>query len=226
MNGRNWLVRRAEKRLSPQLGGLVYVASSRRVRWSWLLPCLVAGFVYGIIGQFITTSRSTDLTPDRFENIPLFVVVSFLTGLILWGITFTFAFRKLLVFEGGIVASFASKSATKVFPWHRVNVASIRAVTTQDGASPTRLLAAETLTKLGLRGTSAVVFHASNEPTSSSPSGTPTVTGLWSFESTDDPALLVNAIQYAAVNASVPGASQVSVRGLPPVVLTTKTELG
>lgn len=42
MRGRNWLVRRVERRLEPELGQLRYVASSRRIFWKALIPpCLV-----------------------------------------------------------------------------------------------------------------------------------------------------------------------------------------
>ncbi|MGP9501995.1 hypothetical protein ACT3TS_07250 [Specibacter sp. AOP5-B1-6] len=224
MDGRNWLVRRAEKRVGPKLGNLVYIASTRRIRWSWLLPCLAIGFIYGVIGEFIGSPRSTR-TPDRFENIPMFIVVSALTGLVLWAITFAFAFRKLLVFDGGIVTSYVQKAGTRVFPWHTVNPASIRAVTTQDGSSPTSRLAAKELTKLGLRGRFAVVFQGSHEPNGLTTGDSTPPVAFWAFESADDPATLIHAIQHAMRNARVPGAGQISGQALPPFVLTTKTAL-
>lgn len=95
-----------------------HVGASSRIYWSWLLPCLLAGFIYGVIGEFINSPRSSDRTPDRFENIGQFIVVSLLTGLVLWALTFAFAFRKLLVFDGGIVTSFAQKASTRIFYWN------------------------------------------------------------------------------------------------------------
>lgn len=224
MEGRNWLVRRAETRLGPHLGNLLHVASTRRIRWSWLAPCLAIGFIYGVIGEFIGSPRSTR-TPDRFENIPMFITVSALTGLVLWGLTFAFAFRKILVFERGIVASYAQKAGTLIFPWHTVNPASIRAVSTADGSSPTSMLAAKTLRKLGLRGRFAVVFQGSHEPDAQPTSGSAPSDGFWTFESSSDPAPLIHAIQHGMRNARVLGAEQIAAQALPPFVLTTKTAL-
>jgi hypothetical protein len=45
---------------------------------------MVLGFVYGVIGQFVISPRLSATTPDRFGNIPLFLVASVPTGLILW----------------------------------------------------------------------------------------------------------------------------------------------
>lgn len=224
MDGRNWLVRRAEKRLGPKLGNLVYIASTRRIRWGWLLPCLAIGFVYGVIGEFIGGPRSTR-TPDRFQDIPMFITVSVLTGLVLWAISFALAFRKLLVFDAGIVTSYAQKAGTRVFPWHQVNPASIRAVTTQDGSSPTALLAAKELTKLGLRGRFALVFQGSHEANGLTTSGSTPPVAFWTFESAGDPAALIHAIHHAMLNARVPGAAHITGQALPPFVLTTKTAL-
>lgn len=224
MDGRNWLVRRAEKRLGPKLGNLVYIASTRRIRWGRLLPCLAIGFVYGVIGQFIGSPRSTR-TPDRFENIPMFITASVLTGLVLWVITFAFAFRKLLVFDGGIVTSYAQKTSARVFPWHEVNPASIRAVATKDGSSPTSLLAAKELTKLGLRGRFAVVFQGSHEPNGLTSNSSAPAIGFWTFETSGDPAPVIHAVQHCMLNARVHGGEQIAAQALPPFVLTTKTAL-
>ncbi|MCU6480374.1 hypothetical protein [Arthrobacter sp. A2-55] len=224
MEGRNWLVRRAEARLATEMGGLVYIASSRRIRWTWLLPCMVLGFVYGVIGQFVISPRSSATTPDRFGNIPLFLVTSVLTGLVLWALTFAIAFRKLLVFDGGMVTTYAQQSTTRVFPWADVNPASVMAVTAGP-AGPTSLLAAKRLTKLGVRGKYAVVFEGLPRPNKASAAGQTSAPGFWTFETSQDPAPLVRVIEQAMMKSGVPGAARICARALPPHVLTERTSL-
>ncbi|POH73892.1 hypothetical protein [Arthrobacter glacialis] len=227
MHGRSFWVRRAEQRLGPELGQLRHVAASRRIHWAWLVPCIAIGFVYGVIGQFISSPRSTDRTPDRFEDIPLFMVVSLLTGLVLWSLTLAFSFRTLLVFDAGIVTSFAQKATTRIFYWNQVNPESIKAVTSQDGSGPTHLLVAKKLTKLSVRGKYAVVFQAvpaKVEPATNS-STEPPQAGFWTFETTDEPSPLVLALQQAMVEARIPGAERIAVQALPPVVLAGRTIL-
>jgi hypothetical protein len=227
MQGHNHWVRKAEERLGAELGQLRYVATSRRIHWGWLLPCLAIGFVYGVLSQFISSPRSTDRSPDRFEDIPLFIVVSVLTGLVLWSLTFAFSFRKLLVFDAGIVTSFFQKATTRIFYWNQVNPDSIKAVTSHDGSSPTNLLAAGKLTKLGVRGKYAVVFQAAPatlDPAAGSGTDIPQA-GFWTFETSDEPSPLVLALQQAMVDARIPGAERICVQALPPVVLASKTTL-
>ncbi|MHA7304324.1 hypothetical protein ACX80E_03625 [Arthrobacter sp. TMN-49] len=227
MHGRSFWVRRAESRLGPELGQLRHVAASRRVHWAWLLPCLALGFIYGALSQFISSPRSTDRIPDRFEDIPLFIVVSLLTGLVLWSLTFAFALRKLLVFDAGIVTSFAQKATTRIFYWNQVNPDSIKAVTSHDGSSPTHLLVAKRLTQLSVRGKYCVVFQAAATtwgPDAGSSTDTPQA-GFWTFETSGEPSPLVLALHQAMVNARIPGAERIAAQALPPVVLASKTTL-
>ncbi|MEO8222242.1 MAG: hypothetical protein ABI563_15825 [Specibacter sp.] len=208
------------------MGQLRHVSASSRIYWSWLLPCVAIGFVYGVIGEFISSPRSSDRTPDRFENIGLFIVVSLLTGLVLWGITFGFAFRKLLVFDAGIVTSFAQKTTTRVFYWNQLNPGSIRAVESHDGSSPTALLVARRLTKLSVSGKYAVVLQGAPSTLEPSTGGAETPqAGFWTFETAADPAPLVLAIAQAMLNARIPGAERIAAQALPPLVLTGKTTL-
>jgi hypothetical protein len=227
MRGRSWLVRRAEKRLGPQLGNLVHVAAARRIRWSWFLPCLLIGFIYGVISQFIAAPRTTDTTPDRFGNIPLFIAVSALTGLVLWLLTFAMAFRKLLVFDGGLAASFSTEYSTRIFRWSQLHPASIQAVAARDGDSPSALLVARDLHTLGVRARYAVIFRAASSDLDPIEGSGPVPAGgrFWTFESNDDPAPLVQAIQAGMVNARVPGAELILSQALPPHVLTSRTAL-
>jgi len=60
MRGRNWLVRRAERRLGPKLGRLRYVASSRRIFWKALFPW--SDIAPGSL-KAVTTADGSD--PDR-----------------------------------------------------------------------------------------------------------------------------------------------------------------
>ncbi|WP_115788196.1 hypothetical protein [Arthrobacter silvisoli] len=209
MRGRNWLVRRAARRLGPELGALRFVATSSKVYWKALLPCLAVGFAYGAVGEFVTPRSSRE--PGLFSDVPLFVLVSLLTGLVLWSLTLLMSFRKLLVFDGGLAARIARRHTTLVFRWSEIDPATIKAVTTAEGTTPSRMLAAGRKTSLGVPGRNALVFRAG--------------TGFWLFESRSGTAPLVLAIQQAMLDAGVPGAARVASRALPPAVVSTHTSL-
>lgn len=225
MHGRNWLVRRAERRLAPDLGKLIHIASSSRIFWSWLLPCLIIGFVFGTIGQFVSPANSSDHTPDRFQNMPVYLVTCLLTGLVLWSLTFGMAFRKLLVFDGGMVASYAQERTTRIFRWSQVAPESIKVVTSHDGSSPAALLVAKEVTRLGVTGKYALVFRSEGPPDPHPAGGRVPDRRFWTFESNQDPAPLVRSIQDGMVAARIPGAEWIAPQSLPPAVVTSKTAL-
>lgn len=209
-DGRTWLVRRAERRLGRELGALRLVASSRRIYWAALLPCLVAGFLLGTINEFVTPGRSPR-EPGQFQDAPLFLLVSVLTGLVLWSLTLLGSFRRILVFDGGMVTGFAQQHLTRVFRWSEVDPASVRAVTTDNRTRLVRRLRARSLTVLGAGGRKAVVFRSGTE--------------FFIFDSDDDPAPLVLAIQNAMTYAGIPGAERIASEALPPTVLSAATRL-
>ncbi|MFJ5957501.1 hypothetical protein ACIQC5_16280 [Paenarthrobacter sp. NPDC092416] len=210
MLGRNWLARRAERRLGSELGQLRFVASSRRIFWRVLIPCLVIGFLFGTIGEFISPIRSTR-EAGHFSDPVLFVVTSIITGLVLWSMTFFGSFRKLLVFDGGLVARYSQQHTTLVFPWQDIVPTSIKAVTTEDNTDPDRRLVARQKVSLGAGGRHALVFQARET--------------FWVFAGNEDPAPLVTAIQQAMVDSGSPDAGHVVVRALPAVVVTARTSL-
>lgn len=210
MHGRNWLVRRVERRLEPELGELRFIASSRHLCWKVLVPCLMVGFVFGTIAEFISPVRSTR-EAGQFNDPVLFVVASTLTGLVLWSMTLLGSFRKLLVFDGGIVARYSQRHATLVFPWVDIVPNSIKAVTTADGTDPDRRLIARQKVSLGAGGKNALVFQARDT--------------FWVFAADADPELLVNAIQGALQDAGLPDAGRAAAGALPAVVLTGRTAL-
>ncbi|MGP0224541.1 hypothetical protein [Paenarthrobacter sp. NCHU4564] len=210
MRGRNWLVRGAEQRLGPELGELRFIASSRHIYWKALLPCLAVGFVFGVIGEFITPIRSTR-NPAHFSDPVLFVVASILTGLLLWSMSLLGSFRKLLVFQGGLVARYAQPRTTIVIPWKDIAPESIKAVTTPDGTDPERRLVASRKVSLGAAGRQALVFKA--------------LGSYWIFSTDDEPAGLLSAVQQSMVDAGVPGAGQVMAGALPAVAVGTRTAL-
>jgi hypothetical protein len=210
MPARNWLVRRAESRHGPELGRLRFVASSQKIFWKVLLPCLIVGFVFGAIAEFISPIRSTR-EAGHFGNPTLFVTVSVLTGLLLWSMTLLGSFRKLLVFDRGIVAKYSQKHATLVIPWSDVVPGSIKAVTTADGSDPDRRLVARSKVSLGAGGRNALVLQAR---------GT-----FWVFASNEDPAPLVRAIQESLRDTGIPDAARATAGALPAVVLTGRTAL-
>jgi hypothetical protein len=209
MHGRNWLVRHAERRLGPELGALRYVATSSKVYWKALPPCLAVGFTYGAVGEFVTPRSSRD--PGLFTDLPMYVLVSALTGLVLWSLTLLMSFRKLLVFEGGLASRIARKHTTLVFPWSEIDAATIKAVTTAEGTTPSRMLAAGRKTSLGVSGRNALVFR--------------TAAGFWLFESRSETAPLVLAIQQAMLDDGVPDAARVTSRALPAAVVNARTSL-
>ncbi|WP_253182693.1 hypothetical protein [Arthrobacter sp. SW1] len=185
------------------------MAISRKIFWKALLPCLAVGFIYGAIAQFVTPRSSRE--PGYFSDIPGYVLVSALTGLVLWSLILLMGFRKLLVFDGGLATRIAQKQTTKVFPWADIDAATIKTVRTPEGSSPSRLLESRKKTSLGVSGPNALVFRAGGE--------------FWLFESKEDPTALVIAIQQAMLDAGVPGAAGVAARALPPVVVTHRTSL-
>ncbi|MFJ6537518.1 hypothetical protein ACIQH5_14965 [Paenarthrobacter sp. NPDC091711] len=210
MHGRNWLVRRVERRLGPELGQLRYVASSRKIFWKVLLPCLVVGFVFGTIAEFVSPIRSTR-EAGHFNDPVFFALTSILTGLLLWSMTLLGSFRKLLVFDGGLVAKYSQASTRLVFAWGDIVPGTIKAVTTVDGTDPDRRLTARRKVSLGAGGRSALVFKARDT--------------FWVFASNDDPAPLVLAIQGAMQDAGIPDAPRTAAGALPAVVLTGRTAL-
>ncbi|WP_024818958.1 hypothetical protein [Arthrobacter sp. 31Y] len=210
MHGRNWLVRRIERRLGPELGQLRYIASSRRIFWKVLLPCLVVGFVFGTIAEFVSPIRSTR-EAGHFNDPAFFALTSILTGLLLWSMTFLGSFRKLLVFDGGLVAKYSQASTRLVFAWSDIVPSTIKAVTTVDGTDPDRRLAARHKVSLGAGGRNALVFRARDT--------------FWVFASNNDPAPLAAAIREAMNAAGMPEAARAAAGALPAVVLTGRTAL-
>lgn len=210
MRGRNWLVRSAERRLGPELGELRFIAPSRHIYWKALVPCLVVGFVFGTVAEFVTPIRSTR-EPAHFSDPVLFVVASTLTGLLLWAMTLLGSFRKLLIFERGVVARYSQPRTTLVARWAEIAPDSIKAVTTPDNTDPDRRLVARSKMSLGAGGRNAVVFRVRDD--------------FWVFASDHDPADLVGALQQAMEDSGVPGARQVSAAALPAVVLSSSTAL-
>lgn len=214
MRGRNWLVRRVERRLEPGLGRLRYVAGSRHIFWKALIPCLVTGFVFGTIAEFVSPIRSTR-EPEHFNDPLFFVVTSTLTGLVLWSMTLLGSFRKLLVFDRGLVARYSQKQTRLVFPWEDITAGSYKTVTTDDRSDPERRLVAQHKVSLGAGGRNALVFHAR---------GT-----FWVFSTNDPVEPLVASVRSALADSGSPGRDRTpadaAAGALPAVVVTGRTSL-
>ncbi|ASN18423.1 hypothetical protein [Arthrobacter sp. YN] len=210
MHGRNWLVRRVERKLAPDLGQLRFVASSRHIYWKVLIPCLVVGLIFGTIAEFVSPIRSTR-EAGHFNDPAFFVLTSILTGLVLWSMTLLGSFRKLLVFDGGMVAKYSQKHTLVVIPWADITTGTIKAVTTADGTDPDRRLVARRKVSLGAGGRSAVVFQARDT--------------FWVFASSQDPAPLVLTIHGALNDVGTSGAARAAAGALPAVVLTGRMAL-
>ncbi|MGO4432278.1 hypothetical protein AB4Y88_02955, partial [Paenarthrobacter sp. RAF9] len=187
------------------------VASSRRIFWKVLVPCLVVGFVFGAIAEFVSPIRSTR-EAGRFNDPLFYVLTSILTGLVLWSMTLLGSFRKLMVFDGGIVAKYAQKHTLLLFPWADIAPASLKVVTTLDGTDPERRLVAKQKVSLGAGGVNALVFRARET--------------FWVFATNEDLEAMVGAVHTCLRQAGIPGAGLAAAGALPAVVLTERTALG
>ena len=141
----------------------------------------------------------------------LFIAASTLTALVLWSMTLLGSFRKILVFDGGIVAKYSQQHTLLVFPWSEVAPETLKAVTTADNTDPDRRLVAKSKVSLGAGGRNAVVFQARET--------------FWVFAADEDPAPLVKAIQGAMRSSGTPGPGREAAGALPAVVLTGTTTL-
>lgn len=120
--GRTWLVRRAERLYGDRLGRLRHSGLSWHIAWKWLPALVVVGFVYGTIMQF-TGRPSSQRGPALFSDIPLFLVTSILTGLVLWSVTLFWSFRRVLVFDRGLLYGYAQKNTARAIFWPDLDAA-------------------------------------------------------------------------------------------------------
>ncbi len=160
---------------------------------------MVVGFIYGTIFQF-TGRSSSQRDPALFSDIPLFLATSLLTGLVLWSLTLFWSFRRVLVFDRGLLYGYAHKHTARAIFWPDLDPGSLRTVEAPTGVAVDSLL--KTLdkggkTSLGVRGRYAVLFHG--VPTAldaGSMAGSGALEpGFFTFRMAGDPDRLVPEIQ-------------------------------
>ncbi|WP_426989315.1 hypothetical protein [Pseudarthrobacter sp. Y6] len=227
--GRTWLVRRAERLYGDKLGRLRHSELSWHIAWKWLPPLVVVGFIYGTIFQF-TGRPSSQRDPALFSDIPLFLATSLLTGLVLWSLTLFWSFRRVLVFDGGLLYGYAQKHTARAIFWLDLDPRSLRTVEAPAGVAADSLL--KTLNKngktsLGVRGRYAVVFHGAPTALAASAvggSGAPEP-GFFTFSTAGAPDRLVTEIQRAMAESGVHREGSPALQALHPVQISTATRL-
>ncbi|MGM9474172.1 hypothetical protein ACS5PJ_19455 [Pseudarthrobacter sp. YS3] len=232
-SGRPWLVRRAERLYGDRLGRLLHSELSWHIAWTWLPALVVVGFVYGTILQF-TGRPSSQRDPALFSDIPLFLATSILTGIVLWSLTLFWSFRRVLVFDRGLVYGYARKHTARAIFWQDVDPASLRMVAAPAGVAADSLL--KTLgktgkTSLGVRGRYAVAFHGLPPALATGAgggggAGTGALEpGFFTFSMAGAPDRLVIAIQQAMVESGVHGAGPAGLQALPHVQVSSAFRL-
>ncbi|SDD74354.1 hypothetical protein SAMN05216410_0109 [Sanguibacter gelidistatuariae] len=209
------------------------MARSWGVHWGAFVPCILIGFFYGAIAEYVSF---TPRVPDRFTNIPLYVLVSALAGLVMVAITFAWSVRTVLLFDGGLVFLFSQKTTTRVIGWHTVPAASVRALWT-DHATIGRVVRPRTrslFTSIGVKGRYGVLFSgadvAAQVPTGQAPAGQAQpdapVVRTFLFAQRTDTAPLVHAMAALMRARGVPGAEAIGWTALPPTRVSTPIVVG
>lgn len=237
MSRHTWIVRRAQRRLRPQLGELRFVARSWGVHWVAFIPCMIIGYIYGVIAEYLPY-RTRE--PDRFTDLPVFFTVATLTGLVLFGITLAWSVRTVLLFDGGLVYLFWQKSTTRVIGWHTVPAASVRALVT-DAPTLGRVVRPrdrDLFHALGVKGRHGVLFSGSDvaahvPPQAAAGQGSAgqvpveqPVVQTFLFAQRTDVTPLVHAMATLMRARGVPGADSIPWTALPPAAISTPIVVG
>jgi hypothetical protein len=225
------LSRRAERLFGGRLGRLRHSELSWHIAWKWLPALVVVGFVNGTIFQF-TGRPSSQRDPALFSDIPLFLTTSILTGLVLWSLTLFWSFRRVLVFDHGLLYGYAQKHTARAIFWQDIDPGSLRAVEAPAGVGADSLLktlAKDGKTSLGVRGRYAVVFHgvptalAAGTGVGAGP-GSPKP-GFFTFATARVPDKLVAEMQQAMVESGRQWPGFPGLPVLPPVQISSATRL-
>lgn len=230
--GRTWLARRAERQYGQELGLLRHTELSWHIRWK-LLPWFIgAGFVFAAVAEF-TGQPTSSRGPGLFSNLPLYAVASILTGLVLWSLTLLWSFRRLLVFDRGLLYRYSQKHAARAIFWEDIDAGTLRSVVAPAGTDADRLLRTlnpEDKISLGVRGQFAVVFRAKEsrvtataQPASGS-DGTGKPLRFYTFTTRNSPDQLVGMIQKGLRNTGAPAAAA-AFQALPPAVVHSAVSL-
>ena len=226
---------RAERLYGDRLGRLRHSELSWHIAWKWLPALVVVGFVYGTISEF-TGRPSSQRDPALFSDIPLFLTTSILTGLVLWSLTLFWSFRRVLVFENGLLYGYAQKHTTRAIFWQDIDPASLRTVEAPAGVAADSLL--KTLAKggktsLGVRGRYAVVFYGvptalaagTGDGAGSGPGSGAPKPGFFTFTTAGVPARLVTEIRQAMAESGIQPPGFPGLPALAPVQISSATRL-
>ena len=189
------------------------------------------GFVYGTIFEF-TGRPSSQRDAALFSDIPLFLATSILTGLVLWSLTLFWSFRRVLVFDRGLLYAYAQKHTARAIFWPDLDPSSLRMVEAPAGVRADSLLT--TLdkggkTSLGVRGRYAVVFHglptalAAGPGADASP-GAPTP-GFFTFSTDRAPDRLVTGMRQAMAESGIRAPAPAGLHSLAPIQISSATRL-
>lgn len=225
--GRTWLVRRAERLYGGRLGRLRSSGLSWHVAWKWLPGFLIAGCVFGAVAQF-TGQPTSSRDPALFSDLPFYLLTSLITGLVLWSMTLLWSFRRLLVFDHGLLYGYAQKHTARAIYWQDIVPGSLRAVEAPPGTEADSLL--QTLersgkTSLGVHGRYAVVFRAADSALSPGKAAGNDQPRFFTFGTEESPAGLVRAMEQAMSESGLPPAAGASDSALPPVPVSHVTRL-
>lgn len=230
--GRTWLVRQAERQYGQELGPLRHSELSWNISWK-LMPWFIgAGFVFAAVAEF-TGQPTSSRGPGLFSNLPLYVVASILTGLVLWSLTLLWSFRRLLVFDRGLLYRYSQKHAARAVLWEDIDAGTLRAVVAPAGTDADRLLRTlnpEDKISLGVRGQFAVVFRARESRVTATalpargPDGAGRPLRFFTFTTRNCPEQLVGMIQEGLRNTGVPEAAA-AFQALPPAVVHSAVSL-
>ena len=142
--------------------------------------------------------------------------------------TLLWSFRRLLVFDHGLLFGYAQKHAAGAIHWQDIVPGSLRAVEAPPGTEADALL--QTLersgkTSLGVHGRYAVVFRGTDSALNPRTAGGNDQPRFFTFGTKESPASLVRAIERAISDSGLPPAAGASDSALPPTPLSQATRL-
>lgn len=187
----------------------------------------MAGFVFGAVAQF-TGQPTSSRDPALFSDLPFYLLTSLITGLVLWSMTLLWSFRRLLVFDHGLLYGYAQKHTARAIFWQDIVPGSLRAIEAPPGTEADALL--QTLessgkTSLGVHGRYAVVFRAADSALSAGKAAGNDQPRFFTFGTEESPAGLVRAMEQAMSESGLPPAAGASDSALPPVPVSQVTRL-
>lgn len=225
-------MRRAERQYGEELGHLRHTDLSWHISWI-LLPWFIgAGFVFAAVAEF-TGQPTSSRGPGLFSNVPLYVAASLLTGLVLWSLTLLWSFRRLLVFDRGLLYRYSQKHAARAIFWEDIDAGTLRSVVAPAGTDADRLLRTlnpEDKISLGVRGQFAIVFRARDSRVTATALPAPGSDGaerplrFFTFTTRSSPEQLVTMIQEGLRNTGVQEAAA-AFQALPPAVVHSRVSL-